>query len=105
MASPTPTATATAATPSVKVNPDPNALPGSPQLQQLIDGLAFWVLLAVLAGALIGAAVWALGSPSNNHHWAARGRTGTLVSLVCAAAIGAAAPMINFFVDLGRQVH
>src|SRR5262245_29036482 len=27
--------------PKVTVNPDPSSLPGTPQLQQLIDGLAF----------------------------------------------------------------
>ena len=41
-------------------------------LQDLVDGLAFWMLLAALAGVLIGAGVWALASHGNNHHWSAR---------------------------------
>ena len=40
--------------------PDPNGLPGSSALQQLISGLAFWALLASLAGLFISAAVWAM---------------------------------------------
>ena len=38
-------------------NPDPKGLPGSPALQQLVDGLAFWGLLAALAGLVVSAAV------------------------------------------------
>jgi hypothetical protein len=90
---------------SVHVNPNPKSLPGSPQLQQLIDGLAFWMLLAALAGVLIGAGVWGFAAHSNNHHWAARGRSGALMSAAAALVIGAAGPLINFFADLGRQVH
>ena len=60
--------------PSVSVNPDPTSLPGGEQLQQLVDGLAFWMLLAALAGILIGAGIWAIAAHSNNHHWSAKGR-------------------------------
>jgi hypothetical protein len=91
--------------PSVKVNPDPGSLPGSDQLQQLIDGLAFWMLLAALAGILIGAGVWGLAAHSNNHHWSARGRSGALMSALAALVIGAAGPIINFAVDLGSKVR
>ena len=54
--------------------PDPNGLPGSPALQSLISGLAFWALLASLGGLLISAAVWALSSHSGNYHHSALGR-------------------------------
>ena len=90
--------------PTVTVNPDPAGLPGSPQLQGLIDGLAFWMLLAALAGILIGAGVWALAAHSNNHHWSAKGRSGALMSAVAACVIGAAGPIINFALNLGSQV-
>jgi len=90
--------------PKVSVNPDPKALPGSRQLDQLVDGLAFWMLLAALAGVLIGAGAWALASHANNHHWSSRGRTGALVSAAAALVIGAAGSIINFAVELGSQV-
>ena len=51
--------------------PDPNGLPGSPALEQLVNGLAFWGLLAAVAGLVISAAVWALSAHSGNYHHAA----------------------------------
>src|SRR5690242_11383006 len=90
--------------PSVSVSPDPNSLPGGAQLQQLIDGLAFWMLLAALAGILIGAGIWAVAAHSNNHHWSAKGRSGALASAAAAMVIGAAGPIINFAAQLGSQV-
>lgn len=93
-----------AAPPKVRVNPDPTGLPGSDVLESLINGLAFWMLLAALAGVLIGAGVWALASHGNNHHWSSRGRAGALVSAAAALVIGAAGPIVNFFVSAGGRV-
>src|SRR3954447_17409107 len=90
-------------TPKVSVKPDPNGLPGSGVLEDLINGLAFWMLLASLAGVLIGAGVWALASHGNNHQWASRGRSGGLVSAAAALVIGAAGAIVNFFVEAGGQ--
>ena len=45
--------------PNVRVSPKSNGLPGSKVLQDLINGLAFWGLLACMAGVIVGAAVWA----------------------------------------------
>jgi len=88
----------------VRISPDPSALPGSRVLQDLVDGLAFWMLLAALAGILVGAGVWAISAHSNNHHLSARGRSGALVSACAALTIGAAAAIINFFADVGGKV-
>src|SRR5437762_350358 len=85
--------------------PDPNGLPGSSALQQLISGLAFWALLASLGGLLISAAVWALSSHSGNYHHASLGRRGTTISAVAAFLVGAAPAIINFFENLGTTVH
>jgi hypothetical protein len=90
--------------PTVQVSPNPSGLPGSAVLQDLVNGLAFWMLLAAVAGVLIGAGIWALASHSNNHHWSSRGRAGALVSTLAALVIGGAAPIVNFFVDLGGKV-
>jgi hypothetical protein len=85
--------------------PDPNGLPGSPALQSLISGLAFWALLASLGGLLISAAVWALSSHSGNYHHSALGRRGTVISAVAAFLVGAAPAIITFFENLGNTVH
>jgi hypothetical protein len=89
----------------VTLNPSPTGLPGSDVLQGLIDGLAFWALLAALAGVLIGAAVWAIASHTNNHHWSASGRRGTLAAGIAAMVIGAAPALVNFFAESGGKVR
>lgn len=89
---------------NVTVSPDPTGLPGSSVLQDLVNGLAFWMLIAALAGLLIGAGVWALASHSNNHQWSTKGRSGALTSALAALIIGAAAAIVNFFVDMGGKV-
>jgi hypothetical protein len=90
---------------NVQVDPKASGLPGSDVLQQLVDGLAFWALLACLAAMIVGAAVWAFSSHSNNHHYAASGRRGLLVSAVAALAIGASAAIVNFFAEAGDKVR
>lgn len=84
--------------------PDPSGLPGTPALEKLISGVAFWALLASLAGLLISAMVWALASHSGNYHHATAGRRGTLISALAAFLVGAAPAIVAFFEDLGRTV-
>ncbi len=79
-------------------------LPGTAQLQQLIDGFGTWALMAALAGMLVGAALWALGHHSSNYQQAANGRKGVLVSGAAAMIIGAAPTLIAYFFTLGGQV-
>jgi hypothetical protein len=85
-------------------NPDPKGLPGSPALQQLVDGLAFWGLLAALAGLVVSAAVWALSAHSGNYQQASVGRRGTLVAAAAAFLVGAAPAIVSFFENLGNTV-
>jgi len=89
----------------VKVNPDPNGLPGGPQIQQILDGLSGWALLAALGGLLISVMVWSLGSFGGNYHAVSRGKTGVLVCGGAAMIAGGAAPIINFFANLGSQIR
>ena len=89
----------------VDINPDPGKLPGGPQIQTLLDGLGGWALFATLGGLLISAIVWALGSFGGNYHAVSRGKTGVLVCAAAALIVGAAAPIINFFSNLGSQVQ
>jgi hypothetical protein len=89
----------------VTVNPKPTGLPGSSVLQSLVDGLAFWALIACLAAMVVAAAVWAFAAHNNNHHYSANGRRGLLVAAMAALAVGAAPAIINFFADAGTKVH
>jgi hypothetical protein len=92
---------------ATKLGGDPNAkgLPGSQALQSLVGGLAFWALLAALAGLIISSAVWALSSHAGNYHHAGMGKRGTLISAGAALLVGAAPAVIAFFEDLGNTVR
>ena len=78
--------------------------PGTPALEKLINGLAALALLACVAGVLIGAAQWALGSKSNNYSHSSDGKSKVLYGLLGAFVIGAGAALINFFYNSGSAV-
>lgn len=85
----------------VTATPDPAGLPGSNILQQLVNGADAWALAITLIGAFVGAAIWAIASHTNSHHYAGKGRMAALVSSAAALVIGAAPGLINFFAHLG----
>ena len=86
---------------TVSANPNPAGLPGSNVLQQLVNGADAWALAITLLGTFIGAAVWAVASHTNSHHYAGRGRMAALVSAGSALVIGAGPGLVNFFAHLG----
>jgi hypothetical protein len=87
----------------VSASPNLKGLPGSNVLQQLVNGAAAWALAIAVIGAFVGAAIWAVASHSQNHHYAARGRMAALISAASALVIGAAPGLVNFFQHLGAQ--
>lgn len=89
----------------VTATPDARALPGSNVLQQLVNGADAWALSIALLGAFIGAAIWAVASHTNSHHYAGRGRMAALVSAAAALIIGAAPGLVNFFAHLGATAR
>jgi hypothetical protein len=89
----------------VSLNPSAGGLPGSGTLQDLINGIGFWGLLAALAGLIIGAATWALGAHTNNYQNATTGRRAVLISAAAALVIGAAPSLLNFLFDAGKSLH
>ena len=89
---------------AVNLSPTTSDLPGSTELQKLVNGLAGWALIGALAALVIGAAVWALGSHSQNLHQSVTGRRAVLVSVAAALLIGAAPHLINFFFSAGTAV-
>jgi hypothetical protein len=87
--------------PAVTAHPNLTALPGSNVLQQLVNGAEAWALAIALLGAFIGAALWAVASHTQSHHYAARGRMAALISGASALVVGAAPGLVNFFEHLG----
>jgi hypothetical protein len=88
----------------VSSHPDLTQLPGSKVLQGLLDGAQGWALALALAGAFIGAAVWAVSAHAHNSHYAARGRAAALISGASALVVGAGPGLVNFFSTLGSHV-
>jgi hypothetical protein len=90
---------------NVSLEPDPKGLPGGRVLQDLLNGLGFWALLAGVGAVLIGCIVWAAGTHASNHHVAAQGRRGALVGGAVAFLIGASPALVNFFAEAGDKVR
>ena len=88
----------------IDVSPDAGALPGTSQLQALVNGLAFWGLLACVAVLLAGAAMWAGGSRASNYGAVANGKNMVFGGVIGAALIGGAAAIVNFFYNVGQGV-
>jgi Mn2+/Fe2+ NRAMP family transporter len=86
---------------AVSAHPNPQGLPGSNVLQQLVNGAEAWALAIAVLGAFVGAGLWAVASHSQNHHYAARGRMAALISGASALIVGAAPGLVNFFQHLG----
>ncbi len=88
----------------VSVTPDSGALPGGAQLQQIVNGIAAFALIA-LVGAMIGGAVWWASSQANgNYSGISGGKRMVLVSAAGAIVVGGAAALVNFFTAMGGQI-
>jgi hypothetical protein len=90
---------------SISAHPNFKGLPGSNVLQQLVDGAQAWALAVALLGAFVGAAIWAVASHTQNHHYAARGRMAALISGASALVVGAGPGLVNFFERLGTTTR
>jgi hypothetical protein len=88
----------------VNVSPNSSGLPGIGELQNIVGALLTLGLIAALAGLVISAGVWAVGSHSANPVLAGRGKSGVLVAFVAAALTGGAVALINFFAGAGGQL-
>lgn len=88
----------------VQVNPDAGALPGTRELQQVINGMAFWALLACVAAVLIGAGAWAFGSRGGHYGAIGNGKTLVAGGVIGGFLIGAASAIVNFFTSVGSGV-
>lgn len=89
----------------VNLDPDSSLLPGGPQLQKLVNGLAGFSLIALTGVAVVGALLWASGSSNANFGHVSSGKRLVVVALAAAVVIGAAAALVNFSQDLGREVR
>jgi hypothetical protein len=88
----------------IDIPPSLTSLPGSSVLESLVGGVEAWAEIGALAALVIGAALWALGSHTQNMHQSAAGRRAVATALVAALLIGAAPHLIDFFFNAGGKV-
>jgi hypothetical protein len=88
--------------PVADVSPNSTGLPGISSLSNIVGALLTVGLIACVAGLVIAAIVWAIGTHSSNPHLASRGKTGVLVALAAAMLIGGANVLVDFFVTAGK---
>jgi len=88
----------------VSVNPDSSSLPGGAAAQKLLNGAAGFGLLGCVGAVIWGAALWGLGTRSNNYAQADDGKAKMLKGAGGAFGVGAAAAVINFFFNAGTAV-
>ena len=88
----------------VKLNPDPDNLPGGSVLSNLTDGIAGFALIFCLIGLVVGAGMWALGSNSSNYNQTLVGKRAVVICALSALLIGGAAAIINFSFQTGEGI-
>ena len=90
--------------PSVDVTPNKDGLPGTAELTKIVGALLTFGLIAAVAGIVLAAITWAIGSNSSNPHLAGRGKTGVIVSCGAALIVGGANILVNFFAGAGATL-
>jgi hypothetical protein len=84
------------------VSPNSTGLPGISSLSNIVGALLTIGLIACVAGLVIAAIIWAIGTHSSNPYLAGRGKSGVLVAFVAAILIGGANVLVDFFVTTGK---
>lgn len=90
--------------PSVDVGPNKDGLPGVAEAIKIVGALLTFGLIAAVAGVVLGAVTWAVGSHSTNPGIAGRGKTGVIVSCVAALVVGGANILVNFAAGAGAHL-
>lgn len=86
-----------------KINPDPRKAPGSSSLLEVVNGIAFYALIASCAGFLLGAMMWAVGNRISNDYASSHGKTGMVIAAGAAFLTGAASAILTFAFSAGSK--
>lgn len=80
------------------LKPDPTRetrMPGKDVITEVLSALSFVALAMCIAGIVLSAGMWAIGSFSNNYTQSVNGKKGFLISVASALFIGAAYVLVN----------
>ncbi|MGH9022738.1 MAG: hypothetical protein ACRDV9_06520, partial [Acidimicrobiia bacterium] len=75
----------------VSVAPDSAALPGGAQLQQIVNGISAFALIALVGATIAGAVWWATSASTAGYSGISGGKRMVLVSALGAIVVGGAA--------------
>ena len=95
----------TMSVPAIDIKPNTTGLPGIGALETIVGALLTFGLIAAVAGVVISAIAWAVGSNSSNPHVAGKGKNGVLVAGAAAMLIGAANTIVTFFNHAGSALR
>ena len=85
--------------------PDPQFLPGSTQLSNLVAGLEYLALLVLVAAMAWFGVEWAIAHHTNNPYHQQSGKVGFLRAAGGAIIVGSATALVNFFFGIGGQIR
>jgi hypothetical protein len=85
--------------------PDPQFLPGSTQLSNLVAGLEYLALLVLVAAMAWFGVEWAIAQHTNNPYHQQSGKVGFLRAVGGAVIVGSATALVNFFFGIGGQIR
>ena len=90
---------------SINVSPDSTGLPGGQVAQQILNGLAWFGLIASAIAVVVGAATWGMAGRAGNYGAVGYGKSAVMGGALGALVVGAAAGIVNFFYGAGLVVH
>jgi hypothetical protein len=89
----------------VNVKPDDSKAPGINALKDLVNGLAAYAVVAAVAAVLLGGIAWALGERMGLERASTVGKSGVIAGMGLAFLVGAAAALVNFFLNTGATAQ
>ncbi|HZT66741.1 MAG TPA: DUF6112 family protein [Acidimicrobiales bacterium] len=88
----------------MKISPNSTGLPGIAELETIVGALLTVGLIAAVAGVVLSAAVWAVGSHTGNVNLVGRAKGGVVVSVLAAMLTGGAVALVSFFNHAGATL-
>ena len=86
------------------LRPDPDAIPGGPQAESLLEGVMYYGVLIASISLVLAAALMGVGKWRRNPGYVESGQTGVVWSLAGAAAIGGCGALIGWAFGLGSAI-
>lgn len=87
------------------IQPGLHDMPGDSAIRNGLAILMYVSLAMCIAGIILSAGLWAIGSFSNNYTQSINGKKGFLICVASALFIGAAYFLVNYFFQMGQSAN